>query len=435
MNPLHILGLTNHLRGALALSIAAALPFVGMCTALAQALAPGQIVGWGDNGAGQNNAPAGLTDVKSIVAGYRYTLALKKDGTVVGWGDGPPLTIPAGLSGVASIVAGTYFAAALKTNGTVVAWGSNTNGETDVPPGLTGVTQIAAQADGFHTLALKSDGTVVGWGYNGHEEATSPAGLTGVKQVAAGTSWSAALKTDGSVVVWGYGGDGELNLPTNLGTVKSITLGSWHGLVLRDDGTVLAWGNNTYGQTNVPATLSGVVALAAGGYHSLALKSDTTVVGWGSNYSGESNVPTGLSNVTTISASHSPSSLAANLPTVNPYSFIGFFAPLSNPALVNLGKAGRTYPVKWQLKDTSGNFVSKLGAVKSITYKPAQCGSFSGVVDVLETETSGQSALTYDVAENQYAYNWKTPSVAGCYTLFLSLDSGQVEQAYFNLKQ
>jgi hypothetical protein len=272
---------------------------------------------WGDNESNKVTIPNSLTAIiTAISANNNYNLALKSDGTVVGWGDNRngQTPIPAGLNGVTAIAAGAGHSLALKTDDTVVGWGYNGNGQTTIPVGLNGVTAIAAGSG--HSLALKADGTVVGWG-TFHDGSTNvpmitPVGLSGVTAIASGSRHSLALKTDGTVVGWGYNGSGQTTIPAGLNGVTAIVAGHDHSLALKTDGTVVGWGSNSNGQTTIAAGLGGVSAIAAGSYHSLALKSDGTVVAWGSNMKfsttvGQATVPAGLSGVTAIAAGHAHS--------------------------------------------------------------------------------------------------------------------------------
>jgi len=122
----------------------------------------------------------------AIAAGRQANLAVKADGTVVGWG-ARGVTPPAGLSNVIALAAGPNHYLALKRDGTVVGWGQNSYGEAKPPSDLKDAVAIAAAAN--HSLALKADGTVAGWGtigWGAGQTATPPAGLTGLIAIAAG---------------------------------------------------------------------------------------------------------------------------------------------------------------------------------------------------------------------------------------------------------
>src|SRR6185369_15774540 len=73
--------------------------------------------------------------IKAIAAGYNYTLALRDNGTVTGWGynGNGQLTVPTGLSDVTAIAVGSNHSVALKNDGTVTAWGENTWRQSTVP--------------------------------------------------------------------------------------------------------------------------------------------------------------------------------------------------------------------------------------------------------------------------------------------------------------
>ena len=239
-----------------------------------------------------------------LAGGYGYTLALKSDGTVVGWGQPSSelKNIPLGLNNVVKLATNNNHALALRSDGSVVAWGDNSFGETSVPNDLSGLTEVAT--GGHHNLVVKSDGTVTAWGWNIFGQTNVPSGLTGVVSVAAGYDFSLALKTDGTVVAWGNNTLGQTSVPTGLNGVIAIAVGEAHCLALKSNGTVVAWGYNSNGESNVPAGLNGVIMIAAEGYHNLALKSDGTVVAWGWNPQGILNSPPGLNGVLAVACGY-----------------------------------------------------------------------------------------------------------------------------------
>jgi alpha-tubulin suppressor-like RCC1 family protein len=224
----------------------------------------GKVLAWGRNTYGQTNGVGNWSNVIAIAAGAYHSLALKSNGTVLAVGNsqgGTESSVPASLSNIVSISTLGWapiqpeggapihaFSLALKSNSTVVGWGDNSCKQATPPAGLDGV--IAVAAGGFHSLALKYDSTVLGWGYNKSGQAT------GVPTT------SSPYCATGQVMIAGQ----------VLSNVVAITAGAGHSLALKNDGTVVGWGDNYYGQISVPAAVSNVVALAAGESQSLAIQ-------------------------------------------------------------------------------------------------------------------------------------------------------------------
>lgn len=132
----------------------------------------------------------GLSDVSAISVAPTHCLARKKDGTVWSWGNGQfgqlgrdvekpyisytPSRVE-GLDDVVAIDSGMSFSLVLKKDGTVWGWGKNSNGllpdetaqQTATPTQISGLSNIIEIAAGMnHYLALERDGTLWGWGYN-----------------------------------------------------------------------------------------------------------------------------------------------------------------------------------------------------------------------------------------------------------------------------
>ncbi|MBK7998871.1 MAG: hypothetical protein IPK15_09205 [Verrucomicrobia bacterium] len=268
---------------------------------------PGRVVAWGSfNTYGLTNVPPEARGgVVAVAPGFNHVLALKEDGTVIGWGSNSfgETSIPLGLRDIVAIAAGPYSSLALRRNGSLVGWGRERG--TNIPTGLSNVQAIAA--GNGHFIALKSDGTVAAWGNNSGApfppggtggQATVPSGLTGVNRIAAGGYHSVALRSNGTVVTWGNNYFGATNTPAGLTDVIEIAAGEVYTLALRREGGVVGWGSSLSG---IPAQApSGVVAIAVGGAQPMALLQNGNVISWTSSTNIFTPAVPDLNNVVSI---------------------------------------------------------------------------------------------------------------------------------------
>ena len=249
----------------------------------------------------------GLTGVIQVSAGASQSLALRSDGTVWAWGRNdagqvgngtisPAQDTPVqvtGLTGVTKVSAGFRFSLALRSDGTVRAWGANQLGQlgngttvnSSVPVKVTGLSKVTAISAGADSsLAARPGATttsVLAWGGNSSGQLgdgtltnrTTPKLVSGINTpfiagLAAGVDYATVLGTDGSV--WGWGndrsgqlGDASASLPVTR-PVNTIAAGSGITqlaadsttmVALKSNGTVLAWGDNSRGQLGIGTTV------------------------------------------------------------------------------------------------------------------------------------------------------------------------------------
>lgn len=246
---------------------------------------PTQVRTWGSTSIAE--VPPGLDDAWAVRAGGNTVLALRRDGSLSGWGGGgnfSPTPSGVGQPVVDAVVLSTG-ALALRADGTVFGWGNPSFGgpSSNVPAILRDVIALTTDGSGI-AYALRSDGRVFFWGGYGDLEAV-PLDLPPIAAIAAGSNGSYSpvvmLGIDGKVYL--HGGDtyGLANVPTGLADVAAIGAGGIHLLAVKSDGALVAWGNNSYGQTTVPADAIGVVKAVGSYYNSLALLGDGTVRLWG----------------------------------------------------------------------------------------------------------------------------------------------------------
>lgn len=228
---------------------------------------------------------------KTVSAGYKYTIALKSDGTLWSWGS----------NSAGQLGDGTYVSRNIPVQvGTVNTW-----------------KNVCASEDADHANAIQTNGTLWGWGSNGFGQqgngTVNPVMVP--TQIGTDMDWkmvdgtrlsTIALKINGTLWAWGgrFLGNGNLSqslVPIQVGTDtdwKTISVGRDHILAVKNNGSLWSWGSNICNQLGDGTSNDRLVPIQIGTdtdwqianaawYHSSAQKINGTLWTWGSNSDGE----------------------------------------------------------------------------------------------------------------------------------------------------
>lgn len=337
-----------------------------------------------------------LSRITQVATGFVHSVAVRDDGTVWAWGHNPrgeigdgtvstnacqciPTPTQALISNVVQIDAGASFTIALKSDGTVWGWGSSQNGQ-------------LGRNDFFNSTYPTP--VQIGVGIPGFEDMIA---------ISASETSAMALKSDGTVWVWGDNTAGQMGngsfIPTNgpgcrcvlpqkntsLADIIQITSGGAHHVALDDDGNIWTWGSNGSGQAGngtffntgcgclvtpeLNHSLTNVVDIKAGGNNTSVRLQDGSVWAWGRNREGE----VGNGSITTLGCECQVTPAQASVGTGNAVIGSGFFygyasnPRFATPSATNLKQYG---------KNVNFNFpsVAVAGSTEYTAIDPATTG-------------------------------------------------------------
>lgn len=242
-----------------------------------------EIIGWGRSDTGQLDYPSD-SDIVSVSAGSAYGLAIKRNGSIKGWGRNVYGETQAPSGSYVSVSAGFTHSVAITSNGTLVDFGWFA--ATDNTPTGEGFVDISASPGSSHSFAVRVDGYLFGWGAIASQNV--PPVQPVFEKVAASTDFAVALRKDGSLESWGVANIPGMPAGTGFADVGA---GANFAIALKGTGEMVGWGDST--MTSLIPSGSDFVAISAGPTHALALRADGSVAAWGSNSDNQSIPPLG----------------------------------------------------------------------------------------------------------------------------------------------
>jgi hypothetical protein len=117
------------------------------------------------------------------------------------------------------------------------------------------------------------------------------------------------------------------------------------------------------------------------------------------------------------------------------YDWRGFLKPAKNFPSTNVVKAGVTIPIKWQLLDANGQFITDLTSLAGTSHTPQPCQS-SSVNTIEQTSAASGPVFRYDKTANQFVYHWQTKKswVGTCRLFQVTLRDGNIKWARFQFR-
>ena len=291
-----------------------------------------------------------MDNVVAVSAGEEHAMAVKADGTLWGWGSNlgvGTLSLNESVSSYKvnyrmiptkimdddeSVSAGLDYTMAIKTDGTLWGWGSNctryvSNSYISGQIGISDEEYVetpvkimddveSVSAGARNTMAIKKDHSLWGWGENDYGQlgdGTTEIRLTPIKimddvlSVYVGAYETMAIKTDGSLWMWGrcnenngYLGTGMTEYKEEVQAPKKImddvvfisTYISNLSMAVKSDGSLWCWGSDSggllgdgsdgYQVISTPKKImDNVVSVSTGFAHTLVSQTDGSLWEWG----------------------------------------------------------------------------------------------------------------------------------------------------------
>ena len=229
----------------------------------------------------------------SASAGNSYSMGIKTDGTLWGWGGGGPFGRGPDTTARSS----------------PVQIGNSNNWSIISTNGFRNASLLTPVGSGLiYTFGISS---ILGWS----SDKSSPiqiGTLSNWSKVVASNQSGFAIKTDGTLWSWGANSSGILgnnsifsyDSPVQIGTETywsslSKTKANDHMFAIKSDGTLWGWGNNYWGNLGISeqyttrssptqvGTLANWSKVSCGYSYTMAIKTDNTLWGWGYNELGQ----------------------------------------------------------------------------------------------------------------------------------------------------